>query len=124
MRKITEKAAKAFWNGERFTEGNTAVSTTVPFPVEGYENDKISLLLHGNLIAKWCKEENRLELSLCGWGTPTTRERLDGILIIGAEHYPALHHFGLFYQKNGFQYFNGNMIDVYETVRIDLTDYS
>ena len=66
MRKVTEKTAKAFFNREYCTVGNTAA-----FPDSVY--------LHGNLIAELTKD-NRLRLTLAGWNTPTTRERLNGIL--------------------------------------------
>lgn len=70
MRKVTEYIVHALIAGERGTKGN---STT----------DGQTLFLHGNPIARAFKDEQGREgfdLSLCGWNTPTTRERLNGLL--------------------------------------------
>jgi len=67
MRKITKQIAEALANGKNKTIGNTAT-----FDGKVY--------LHGNKIAEW--KENGLYMSLAGWNTTTTRERLNGI----AEH--------------------------------------
>ena len=69
MRKITKQAVEAFMNGKAFKSGNTEVSP-------GY-NESFSMLLHGNLIAN--KHQNGISVSLAGWNTKTTRERLNGI---------------------------------------------
>lgn len=66
MRKITQKAQKAFNNNETFSLDNTTVAVC---------GNKTSLYLHGNLIA-WKYNEETTYFSLCGWNTPTTRERL------------------------------------------------
>ncbi|QDP60583.1 MAG: hypothetical protein Unbinned767contig1000_8 [Prokaryotic dsDNA virus sp.] len=65
MRKITEDAARALRTGKRFKRANTEVDNGMMF-------------LHGNLIAEL--DGHHLRLRMCGWGTPTTRERLNGIL--------------------------------------------
>ena len=65
MRKITEKVCGAFCQKRRASSGNT-VSTGS------------TLALHGNEIARWT-EAGRLEITLAGWNTPTTRERINGI---------------------------------------------
>jgi hypothetical protein len=88
MRKITKQIAEALANGKNKTIGNTSTS-----------NGKV--YLHGNKIAEL--KENGLHLSLAGWNTTTTRERLNGI----AEH------FGLnvsFNQRNYNPYLNGILI--------------
>lgn len=89
MRKVTEQIAVAFLNGESKTVSNTST-------------DGKSVWLHGNLIAE--RGDGELSLTLAGWGTPTTRERLNGIL----------HTFGYnsgFHQKNHIQYFDDIEID-------------
>jgi hypothetical protein len=89
MRKITKQIAEALANGKNKTIGNTAT-----FDGKVY--------LHGNKIAEW--KENGLHMSLAGWNTTTTRERLNGI----AEH------LGLnvsFNQKNYNPYLNGKLIN-------------
>jgi len=72
MRKITKQAVAAFLNKEEFAKDNTQVSYD---PIE----DLSIMRLYGNLIAKkhWKGSEN-LWINLCGWNTPTTRERLNG----------------------------------------------
>jgi len=67
MRKITEKTVKAFLAGNNCTVGNTST-------------DGESLWLHGNKIA-W-KENGKIYISSCGWETPTTKDRLNGLLDI------------------------------------------
>lgn len=73
MRKITEQAATAFYKGQPFKSGNTRVEVS---------DKRTCLLLHGNLIATKPRGEDAIYLSCCGWNTPTTRERLNGILDI------------------------------------------
>ena len=65
MRKVTEQITEAFLNGRKLTVGNSMT-------------DGNSIFLHGNKIA-W-RDEGELYISMCGWGTPTTRERLNGLL--------------------------------------------
>ena len=66
MRKVTQDIARAFVNGQKKTVSNTST-------------DGMSVWLHGHeIIRKTGNKEFRI--SLCGWGTPTTRERLNGIL--------------------------------------------
>lgn len=65
MRKITKEFAIALKNNVRKADGNTTCTGT-------------SVFLHGNEIARVMN--GRLEISLAGWPTVTTRERLNGIL--------------------------------------------
>jgi len=68
MRKVTSKAIAAFTASRNFRDGNTEVQS----------GDGIThLLLHGNAIAR--KDGEGLSINLCGWNTPTTRERLNGL---------------------------------------------
>lgn len=68
MRKITEQAAAAFELGYNFKLNNTEVRKTA---------GSVQMLLHGNLIAE--RTEAKLYINSCGWMTPTTKERLNGI---------------------------------------------
>jgi hypothetical protein len=68
MRKIPEKRVRAFKNDRGFLSGNTQVRKS---------NERTEMLLHGHIIAK--KEDGDLWINLCGWNTPTTRERLNGL---------------------------------------------
>lgn len=69
MRKITSQAIAAFNSGKNFKSGATQVNTRIG----GTE-----LVLHGNVIARRIDGEG-LSINLCGWNTPTTRERLNGL---------------------------------------------
>lgn len=69
MRSVTEQVVNAFLNGR-----TTSVSNS-------FTNGK-ELYLHGNKIAMF-NDKGQLEISLCGWNTVTTRERLNGIFEIG-----------------------------------------
>ena len=66
MRKETAKIATAFVAGQA---ANSARTST----------DGQSVWLHGNKIA-WRKAQD-IAFSLCGWGTPTTRDRINGLLL-------------------------------------------
>ncbi len=69
MRQVTKQTVLAFLNGQ-----NMAVSNTMT-------NGK-SLYLWGNEIARF-NADGKLEISLCGYNTVTTRERLNGVLTLG-----------------------------------------
>lgn len=71
MRKITKEACDAFENGRDYKNSNTVV------------ND-IGYFLHGNKIAEYeslYKNDgnNNINITLAGWNTNTTRERLNGL---------------------------------------------
>ena len=84
MRKVTELTVKAFLNGEKKTVGNTVSTGT-------------ELILHGNVIArKDAINPDLIYISSAGWQTPTTKERLNGLLSMLNE--------GYIYQKN-FEWF-------------------
>lgn len=76
MRKITENAANAFIAGNNWTGDNTAIRVA---------NDNRFMYLFGNLIAEAIN--NQLYVTLAGWPTPTTRERINGLLeLLGSGH--------------------------------------
>jgi len=68
------------------------------------------LYLHGNQIAWWGQDEH-LYLTLYGYGTPTTRDRLNTMLRI-------LEIDGGFHQHKHEQYFGTRMIDAHDILRI------
>lgn len=110
MRKITEQAALAFANQRKFSGSNTLVTVE---QIDGVDQTK--LFLHGNLIASMLNGE--LMMTLAGWPTPTTRERLNGLLnILGRPEG--------FWQSKHRQWFGTNEvkreIEDNEWVRIDL----
>lgn len=72
MRKVTNETVRAFLAREKKTVGNTTST--------GDE-----LLLHGNCIAYW-ESDSCLILKMAGWGSVTTRERLNGVLELVQEY--------------------------------------
>ena len=94
MRKITKAAQQAIFAGRNFRRANTEV---IAEP-NGQGDLLITLKLHGNSIAWLLKHPDdsySVRFSLCGWPTPTTRERLEA----------ALQPFGCsVYQKDHCQY--------------------
>ena len=92
MRKVTEKTVTAFLNHERASCGNTFTDGEV-------------LELHGNPIARHVPE-GRIQFTLAGWNTPTTRDRINGLLdMIGADRV---------YQRDFKAYWQGELIGEYE----------
>ena len=72
MRKITRLASEAFIANENWHLDNTRVAV---------EENRTVLYLHNNIIAlKNHNDSDGVLLTLAGWGTPTTRERLNGLL--------------------------------------------
>tara|TARA_R110002110_G_C13140536_1_gene689719 strand:+ start:390 stop:686 length:297 start_codon:yes stop_codon:yes gene_type:complete len=98
MRKVTKQIAEAFDRGISETVGNT---TTTGF----------SVFLHGNKIVELDPSGN-VFMSLAGWNTPTTRERLNGIAeVLGLN--------ARFSQKNFDPYFNGKPIGSSQWIQIN-----
>ena len=87
-RRITQEICSAFLNGYKMSKSNSHVTITD----EGAE-----LYLHDNKIAK--RENGKLLVSMAGWDSVTTRERLNGL--------PGVSIF----QKDWEQYLNGEIID-------------
>lgn len=85
VRKITQNAINAFENGGKMSSGNMSVHDGLMY-------------LHGNLIAQY-NDRGRLEISNCGWFSPTTKERLNGLRGVSIE------------QKNFSWYLNGKLWD-------------
>lgn len=65
MRKVTQQIANAFAQGNNLAVGNTMTSNG-------------EVYLHGNCIVDTDPWGN-ITMTLAGWNTPTTRERLNGI---------------------------------------------
>lgn len=93
MRKITQKAKIAFDANLSFSESNTQVVVT---------GDVTEMYLFGNKIAR--KFGNKTEITLAGWNTVTTRERL------GA--------FANVYTRQGQAYINGKAVSNCEWVTL------
>ena len=70
MSKVSTNAARSFIHRTPRRENNTVVTV---------QNNFSKMFLHGNQIA-WHAEGGRIGLSMCRWGTLTTRARLNAIL--------------------------------------------
>ena len=81
MRKVTQTITRAFLNREKATLSNTYT-------------DGHTLYLHNNAIARH-NSDGTLSISMAGWPTPTTRERLNALPNVSVT------------QKNFTQYLNG-----------------
>ena len=70
MRKITQEAVDAFEGGYKLSKQNMSVN-------------EFGMFLHGNKIAEFTslfKDSSRdINITLAGWNTNTTRERLNGL---------------------------------------------
>ena len=82
-RKVSSGATKAFLNKEKFKSKNTHV----------HDDDGVHVMkLHGNLIAKH-HPDGKVEVSHAGWGTKTTKERLNSIAgAVGADRFSTRKH--------------------------------
>jgi hypothetical protein len=69
MRKITQQAVNALFEGVLYRNGNTEITHSL---------DGAKMWLHGNLIAVLNSDE--VTLYTCGWKTTTTKERLNGVV--------------------------------------------
>ena len=85
MRKVTQQIKQAFEQGKARKIDNT-------------RTDGKTVWLHGNAIVKR-DADGLVRWSLAGWNTPTTRERVNGIVNAGV------------YQKNFEPMLNGQVID-------------
>jgi hypothetical protein len=89
MRKITKKSVEAFLSGYDFKSDNTQVVGKA---------GATYLKLHHNTIA--CKlNDGTIEVSLAGWNTKVTRERLNGIPGVSIS------------TRKGQAFLNGNLIE-------------
>ena len=93
MKKITQKAVEALLNQKNFKLSNTEVK-------DG------NLYLFGYNIAHY--ENNTLWITLAGWNTQTTRERLNGLPNVNIK------------VKNFIPYLNGEEMDVYKIYKIKI----
>ena len=97
MRKTTKAVVTAFLAGERAAASNTATDGT-------------KLTLHGNTIA-WKAGGGVITMTMAGYATVTTRERLNGVCQLAIGKRP-------FSQKRGVQIFNGRGISAIDEVSI------
>ena len=97
MRKESRDIAIAFKKGERCTRARTVTT--------GQE-----VFLHGHRIA-WRNKDGSISLTLAGWGTVTTRDRLNTITDV-------LFGWRSFHQKKYVQYFEDDPVDPNSVITI------
>lgn len=99
MRKVSREVAKAFLARTPRTIKNTSSSGD-------------ALRLHNNVIAWWF-DDDTIKVSPCGFGTTTTRERLNALLqLLGVR--------GGFHQHRHEQYFGSYKISTYDVIPIQV----
>ena len=95
MRKISKEIAQAFISNKKRKLGNTHTKQAESYTYNGVLKSLGGLFLHDNKIAWWDNSQhwdneectilsNNIHLcfSMCGWGTPTTRERLNALFTL------------------------------------------
>jgi hypothetical protein len=96
MRKVTQQIANAFAQGNKMTVGNTMT-------------DGNAVFLHGNKIAE--RTNDGIIMTLAGWNTTTTRERLNGIAqVLGLD--------ASFTQRKFEPYFNGKQVGINQWFKV------
>lgn len=90
MSKVSTNAARSFIHRMPRRENNTVVTVS-----NGFSH----MFLHGNQIA-WHAEGGRTGLSMCGWGTLTTRARLNAILEVMQSAWRIIQRGGMQYATN------------------------
>jgi len=90
-RQVTERIIRAFLNDTALRAGGNSEVRT--------DFKTTRLYLFNNLIARKDKETGKIEVSMAGWGSTTTRERLNGLPNCKIT------------QRKGIQYLNGVEID-------------
>jgi len=97
MKLITEESVAAFLNGKKFNKSNMNVTV---------EPDVTILKYQGNAIAYKYNDPNKtISITNCGWYTNTTKERLNGVIILSGSKVDRI------YQKNYFWYLNDEKWD-------------
>ena len=104
MRKIAQDAARAFCSNRKFSRDNTQVRTSTAIGGKSMTE----LILHGNVIAR--RRNGQLFVTLAGWPTPTTKSRLNAILL-------ECDRKAQFFQQNHEQYL-GSYVNTW-TIQID-----
>lgn len=101
MRQVTRQIVNAFVKGETKRIKNT-------------ETRDHELYLHDNKIAWFDMSNQVLYMTLAGWPTVTTRERLNGLLTAMCPSHEG------FYQRNHKQFFGNEEIASNDVVRVQL----
>ena len=95
MRQITKESVNAFLNAKKFNKSNMTVEIEPNVTILKYQ---------GNAIAyKYNDPKKTISITNCGWKTNTTKERLNGVIILAGLNIEPI------YQKNWDWYLDGNL---------------
>lgn len=95
MRQITKESVNAFLNAKKFNKSNMTVEAEPNVTILKYQ---------GNAIAyKYNDPKKTISITNCGWKTNTTKERLNGVIILAGLNIEPI------YQKNWDWYLDGNL---------------
>ena len=97
MRKETQQIMTAFLKRKPCHRKNSSTDGEV-------------VTLFGNKIA-WREPDGSISMWLCGHGTPTTRDRLNGLCLMLMDKKP-------FHQKKGVQYYDDNEISTTQVITV------
>ena len=97
MRKETRDIMTAFLQRKSCTRARTQTNGDI-------------VTLHGNKIA-WREPDGSISMTLAGWGTPTTRDRLNGLCFLMMNKHP-------FHQVRGVQYYDDYKIDTTQVITV------
>lgn len=109
-RKVTVEARDAFMYGRKYANGNTQVVI---------EGEDIVLKLHGHPIAsRRLYRGDVLQISMCGWPTVTTRDRINALLPngVGISQVKGVQKWR---GRNLWTHVNNHDIDEYATYKIN-----
>ena len=88
MRKVTEQIGNALANSQEKRVGNTVT-------------DGNTVWLHGNEIVRR-NSSGKFSVTMAGWPTPTTRERINGIMqVLGIDFHIFQHNYEQYAVYNG-----------------------
>jgi|TARA_R110000765_G_scaffold119767_1_gene214932 hypothetical protein len=102
MRKITKDSVNAFMNAQKFSQSNMQVEVLPNVTILKY---------HGNSIAfRYNDPKGTIAITNCGWGSPTTKERLNGVLYKAGKSYSIKQKDWVWYMDG--KEWDGSLIDI------------
>ena len=88
----------------------TAFLKRTPCHRKNSSTDGEVVTLFGNRIA-WREADGSISMWLCGHGTPTTRDRLNGLCLMLMDKKP-------FHQHKGVQYYDDTPIETHQVITV------
>lgn len=93
MRQITDESIKAFLNAKKFNKSNMSVEVLPNVTVLKYQGNEIAY--------RYNDTKKTLSITNCGWFSNTTKERLNGLIVLSGVNIKPI------YQKNWQWYLDG-----------------